>query len=138
VRFACALALKLRGAMLAHPIYSYRQIYPPPIAEPEANAVGTAQLIIVLGSSFRMRRDVLCIVDGNVKLTRICPLIGGAQGPDRRLAQFNYGRYRQPGNPVAAGDRDPATGERLFQPMGTGGVNLPAIHASLKGKNTGG
>jgi sugar phosphate isomerase/epimerase len=52
-----------------------------------------------------------------------------------RIAEVHYkdvpARFHHPGNPVPRGDRDPATGESLFQPMGTGGVDFPAIHAFL-------
>jgi inosose dehydratase len=55
-----------------------------------------------------------------------------------RIAEVHYkdvpARFRHTGNPVPAGDRDLATGESLFQPMGTGGVDFPAIHAFLLGK----
>ena len=52
-----------------------------------------------------------------------------------RIAEVHYKdvprRFRDQGNPVPSGDRDPATGESLFQPMGTGGVDFPALHAFL-------
>ena len=55
-----------------------------------------------------------------------------------RIAEVHYKdvpvRFRQQGNPVPAGDRDPVTGGSLFQPMGTGGVDFAPIHAFLLAK----
>jgi sugar phosphate isomerase/epimerase len=55
-----------------------------------------------------------------------------------RIAEVHYKdapvRFRHQDNPVPSGDRDPVTGENFFQPMGTGGVDFPAIHAFLLGK----
>ena len=53
----------------------------------------------------------------------------------QRIAEVHYKdvpvRFRNQGNPVPTGDRDPVTGSSLFKPMGTGGVDFARIHAFL-------